>query len=111
MLKRMLPLLSLLSCMAWSFEDVAHTGILNKVYPDSIGRVVLYFDNDHPQCTSKSNPDYYYLMASTSTGVSKEGFDAMYSTVLMAASMRKAITITFDTSTRYCYVREVSIAF
>jgi hypothetical protein len=111
MLKNTIPFLLLLSSVVWSFDDVSHTGVLNKVYPDSIGRVVLYFDNDHPQCKSGTNPDYYYLAVNTLSGVTQEAFDAMFSTALMAASMRKAITITFDTSTKYCYVREMSINF
>ncbi len=102
----------LLPFSAWSFDDVTHSAVINKVYPTSDGRVVLVFDKDHADCTNGSNPDYYYIEANTElTGVNQEGFDAIFSAALLAASMRTEVAIVFDRTTKYCYVRELSMNF
>lgn len=86
--------------------SVWHTSKISHVYPISSGDFIIIFENTSQDCTRSDN--YFYVEANQN-GVTPEGRDKMFSTVLSAALAGKEITINFDSSSDKCHVNRLYI--
>lgn len=94
-----------------SAENVWHTSVVKKVYPLGSGQFVVMLEEDSAACSSGVTPNKYYYAAVGKNGVTQEGLELFYSTVLSAGIAGNPISIVFDTSTDKCFINRLIMSF
>ena len=103
-------LAAILAADAISAASVTHTVKIQRIHPLSDGAVVFTFETDAPTCVQSGTVDYYYVRVGENS-VTQEALKNMLAVALAAATTGRAVTIIFDDSTAYCYVKSLYVRF
>jgi len=91
-------------------QSTWHTSKVSEIYPLADGRLVVIFQSDHPNCTNGNSPNYYFV-GEGYNGVTKVGFNNMYSALLTAGAAGKDVAINFDSSSPDCDINRLYVSF
>ena len=106
--KFMVSVCILLSAQAFSATNTWHTSEVQRVYPDSVGKVVIVFKNPSSQCSNSAN---YHSISLDNNGVTQDGLDKMFKTALAAGMSGIPLSIYFDSSSTSCYINRMFMTF
>ena len=89
--------------------ELSFTSTVARMMPNKDGTADISFAANPAGCTNSSSPKRFRMWISTTTGMTDEGFRAIYTTLLYAASTGKSVSVSYDEAWSSCYITRVQI--
>ena len=100
-----------LSFSGFAAANIWHVNAkIKSVYPESNGNFVLIFNQDHGDCLSTVNPDFYRVSVGQNS-MTVEGAEKIFAAALSAASTGTPVSIYFDETNSNCHINRLRINF